>query len=720
MTAAPIRHDLDIYNEACAFSVTSQSALERIIQSDDDMKGLFQKRLVIAQELVEDDEFSARVVVDDDLMRDEEGWLGRVTGILHIPCGKLLLCAGFDLDALYDFNRLGQNEYVHPLDVPPGTYQVDIYTYVNSINGGFCLPDTVKLGTWFRRSYPDAPFPLWLAAICEQDPSQDPEHEEIWADMEQSVKDGQITLDADPTALIDFVIQLRPLSDDVQLSSIDDTADGFFAPHTGVRLPDQFPLGVRSSTLPPNDYEMGLRDVAEDDKPATTHTSLTADTVFVQRILNNFSGHRIEDLQGGPLQQPLDLLQQLARLTWFCDPDADFVLYIRTPQDTVQTLSWPFAADLPRPQGDEIYIGVPWHSAQQRAHAIQEVSTFISTLPENSRIDFISANEDPYLEAGCQCYQSVIRHGQWHVTASYPPTSRDTLAAALDLCRTIDQPGPLYAQTEAEAIAMMDAAERSELFMIDFTHPQRSGRQLTIDDDCKINLALLVFRQRFGDTWNVEEAQIQNEASKAEFDAMLADIERAMAAPYDNERSRDGQKSKYFRANINSVPHSGPSQTLSALFQVWHSHHATSDDLTSGVPSIESIDVMMHAMGFDLLGDMLCERIGKVVMRGYACVDSQTFALLMVGTSGQHGLDFYTRFDDNSSQTTTSIAGMDDLAHAGIFRTSYPDIDYQTLYTLHLQHIEQKIMQGVQVQAITPTLAALAACMDEFLQRQGL
>ena len=129
---------------------------------------------------------------------------------------------------------------------------------------------------------------------------------------------------------------------------------------------------------------------------------------------------------------------------------------------------------------------------------------------------------------------------------------------------------------------------------------------------------------------------------------------------------------------------------------------------------------MPPTLGFDPLGDMLCERFSNVVMRGYACVDSQTFAILIVGTAAQYGLNFYTRFDDNSSQTTTSIPGMEDLAHVGIFRTSYPDTDYQTLYTMHLQHIEQKSTQGVQAQTITPTLEALAASIDDFLQRQGL
>jgi hypothetical protein len=217
----------------------------------------------------------------------------------------------------------------------------------------------------------------------------------------------------------------------------------------------------------------------------------------------------------------------------------------------------------------------------------------------------------------------------------------------------------------------------------------------------------------------VEEAQAQDEASKAEFDAMLADIEQAMAAPYSDGLIFDGQKGKFFRADINNVPQNGLTQALLALFQGWYPHHDTPEYLTSVVPSIESIDVVMHAMGFDLLGDMLCERLSDVVMHGYACVDSQTFALLMIGTSGQYGLDFYTRFDDNSSQTTTSIPGMDDLADTGIFRPSYPNTDYQTLYTMHLQHVEQKTIQGAQPQAITPTLEALAACIDEFLQRQG-
>jgi hypothetical protein len=715
MTAST-RHDLDIDNAAYAFSVTCQSALEQIMRSDDDMKGLFEKRLVMAQELVDDDAFSVRIVIDDELLPEEEGWLGRVTGILHISCGKLLVCAGFDLDTLYDFNRTGQNEYVHPLDIPAGTYQVDIYTYVNSINGGFCLPDTVKLGAWFRTSYPDMPFPLWLAAICEQDPTQDPGHEEIWTDMEQALEDGQLTLDMDPTALIDFVIQLRPVGKDIQLSSIDDTEDGFFAPHAGTCLPARFPLGVRSSTLAPNDYEMGILDDAEDDQPLKTDAKLTADAAFVQCILTNFSGHRIEDLQGGPLQQPLDLLPQLARLIWFCDSDADFVLYIRTPQGIAQTLEWPFTADLPRPQGDEIYIGVPWYSDRQRARAIQEVSDFVTTLPEDSQVDFISANKGPHLEAGCQCYQGVIRNGQWHVSASYPAMSRDTLAAALDLCRAIDQPGPLDAQTEA--IPTMDAVERSESFMTDVTRPYRSGRQIAIDEDCKISSALQFFRQRFRDTWNVEEAQTRDDVSKTKFDALLTEIEQAMAAPYDDELIFDEQQRNVFHPDTNDVPQKGLAQSLSTLFQGYYPHHDTPKYLTSVAPSIESIDVVMHAMGFDLLGDMLCERINDILTRGYACVESQTFALLMLGTSGQYSLNFYTRFDDNSSQTTTSIPDPDALADAGIFRNSYPDTDYQTLYTMHLHHIEQKTMQGARPQAITSTSEALAACIDEFLQRQ--
>ncbi|MCZ6876452.1 MAG: hypothetical protein O7G88_23490 [bacterium] len=459
MTAFQTRHDLGVYNEAGAISVTSQSALERIIQSAHDMKGLFRQHLVIAQELVQDDEFIARVVVNDALMADEENWLGRVTGILHIPCGRLLLCAGFDLDDLADFSKMGQNEFIYPIEVPAGDYQVDIYTYVNSINGGFCLPDTVKLGAWFRSSYPATPFPLWLAAICEQEPEQDPGYEDLWAEMEEATEDGRLSFEMDPTALIDFVIQLRPLGKDILLSAIAETEDGFFAPDVGARLPTQFPLGVRSFTLTPNDYGMGI---------------------------------------------------------------------------------------------------------------------------------------------------------------------------------------------------------------------------------------------------------------------LLADINQSSAVPRSNDLIFAGKRSNFFRADISNVPQNELKQALSALFQGRYPRHDVPEYLMSVAPSIESIDVVMHAMGFDLLGDMLCERSSDIVMRGYACVDSQTFAVLMVGTSGQHGLDFYTRFDDDSSQTTSSLPGLDDIAEVGIFRTSYPHTDYQTLYTMHLQLIEQRTTQGAQVQAITPTLGGLATDIDEFLQRQGV
>jgi hypothetical protein len=684
------------------------------------MKGLFQQHLVIAQELVQDDAFTARVVVHDELRSDEDGWLGRVTGILHIPCGKLLLCAGFDPDALDDFSQMGQNEFIHPIEVPPGDYQVDIYTYVNSINGGFCLPDAVKLGAWFRASYPGTPFPLWLAAICEQEPEQDPGYEDLWAEMEDATEDSRLRFDLDPTALIDFVIQLRPLSKNILLSPIAETEDGFFAPDTGARLPTQFPLGVRSSTLPPNDYEMGILDEAEDDKPSDTDMSLTATPVFVQRMLSTFAVHRVEDIQGGAVHQPLDVVHQLAQLTWFCDSDADVMLNIQTPPGTAHDLPWPFATDFPRPEGDDFQIGITWCSVPQRVRAIQDVCTFMTTLPENSRIDFISANEDASLEAGQQCYQGIVTNQQWQITASYPAMCKETLEAVLDLCREIDRPGPMYAATEEEAIAIMEAADRSELFMIDITRPRRNGTQITIDDDCKIALALLFFRQRFRHTWQVAEAEAQDEASKAEFDAMLADINQSFAAPHDRDLIFAGERSNFFRADINNVPQNGLNQALSGLFQGRYPRHDVPEYLMSVVPSIESIDVVMHAMGFDLLGDMLCECSSDIVMRGYACVDSQTFAVLMVGTSGQHGLDFYTSFDDNSSQTTSSLPGVDDIVEVGIFRTSYPDTDYQTLYTMHLQLIEQRIMQSAQVQAITPTLAGLAADIDTFLQRQGV
>lgn len=272
MNTTAKRFDVNIYNEATAFSITSASAVKKMITEDlwEEMQRVFDDGLAIAVELYQDDGFNARIVLNDELKDEENEWMARVTGRLNIPCGKAMVCGGFDPDVFHEFDESGESEFIAVVDIPPGAYRVDIYTYLNSINGKLCLSEDIPVGEWFRASYPGKPFPLWLAAWCEFEPDRDPGYEAAWEDSKASVANGRLSVALDKSAYIEFLIQFRPATDEMMLSSFDNEAEGgFFMPNAGLQTPERCPVGVRSSTLPLAEYNVEFLEADGDDSKET-------------------------------------------------------------------------------------------------------------------------------------------------------------------------------------------------------------------------------------------------------------------------------------------------------------------------------------------------------------------------------------------------------------------------------------------------------------------
>ena len=79
----------------------------------------------------------SRFVIGELDAAHEKAWIGRLTGKLSIPCGKLvLLCGGGvgeDLARAVS-GKAPDKDYViyQTLDVPPGDYRVDVLAYVES------------------------------------------------------------------------------------------------------------------------------------------------------------------------------------------------------------------------------------------------------------------------------------------------------------------------------------------------------------------------------------------------------------------------------------------------------------------------------------------------------------------------------------------------------------------------------------------------------------
>ncbi|MGH7463443.1 MAG: hypothetical protein ACREMA_20740, partial [Longimicrobiales bacterium] len=135
------RRDVYVQNDSGGFSIIPSSAIARIIEDNrnDDLSIVVDHQAILVS-LYGDDSFPARVVIGGALTADEDAeWIARATWKLNVPCGKVLLCGGFDPRLLDDWQHNG-NDWdgsVQPLEVPPGNYLVDVYTYRQTINGRF-------------------------------------------------------------------------------------------------------------------------------------------------------------------------------------------------------------------------------------------------------------------------------------------------------------------------------------------------------------------------------------------------------------------------------------------------------------------------------------------------------------------------------------------------------------------------------------------------------
>src|SRR4051794_8977161 len=93
------RADLVVYNEATGFMITSQGLCGRdfsgIDADDPEWFDAVNDGVFLPFELVQDDSFVIRVVVDEPLSREEEDeWVGRTCHKLRVPDGKLALLGG--------------------------------------------------------------------------------------------------------------------------------------------------------------------------------------------------------------------------------------------------------------------------------------------------------------------------------------------------------------------------------------------------------------------------------------------------------------------------------------------------------------------------------------------------------------------------------------------------------------------------------------------------
>lgn len=236
------RDDLSVYNEATGFMVTSKGLCGRdfsgVDSEDTEWDDAVKDGVFLPFELVQDDSFIIRVVLDEPLSAQEQDeWVGCTRHKLRVPDGKLTVVGGGP-EYLWGEDM---DEFSRFLDVPPGDYLAEVYTYYQGVNGSYCLNEVEPIepiGTYFRRTRPGEPFPLWLRNECAGDPDADPGSDEEW----------EADYDAEQPAYVGFLLRLTPLGEVPEMAA---TEDGWFKAGQGARRPAACPLGVVADHLVP-------------------------------------------------------------------------------------------------------------------------------------------------------------------------------------------------------------------------------------------------------------------------------------------------------------------------------------------------------------------------------------------------------------------------------------------------------------------------------------
>lgn len=251
-----MRKDVYVQNDSGGLSLTAASFAPNIIEDDRNNDEMFVlNHQAILMQLVGDDSFIARVVQDEELTQaEEQEWIAKVQARLHVPCGKLLIAGGFDPRCFDDYCSEREVKEVQEVAILPGTYLVDIYTYLSTMNGRVFRHTQwpqPALGDWFRQDHPGTPFPSWIAAELIRFPQEDdPNHMEDWKNLEQSSQDGRIAIDLQTLDWVGFLIHLRPDNADAKLSV--PIEDGWLAENEGLRRPVICPQGIPSEAKEPS------------------------------------------------------------------------------------------------------------------------------------------------------------------------------------------------------------------------------------------------------------------------------------------------------------------------------------------------------------------------------------------------------------------------------------------------------------------------------------
>ena len=469
-----MRRDVFIANDSGGLSVVAADALDAIIADGraDDVPFVAQFKAMLL-ELYGDDSMPVRIVVDEPLRVEESAqWLARATWRLDTTDGRLLVMGGFDPDVMSSWvdgtGGSSDDRAVAVIEAGPGSWCVDVYAHVGSMNGRAVLNEgPEKPGLLFRRAHSGRPFPLWLAQMLEFSADDDPGHEGLWADLKSSAASGALKIDFESGGAIGFLVHVTPFSGTP--GTMPD--GGWFPRDANARIPSPFPLGLASEAEDPD-----LRSFADRVLGREAPELPRQPAQGVVEIIEVWSGEPLKKIAGDAAVTIAPT--ELFHLYWLAALGADspprFELWVDAKEWTSPAATPEFA--VAQKAGRITAIGPSrelggwplWWTARS-------VSALLSDVPDNASIDFamtprLDYNADLNPAVGRMLFSGVVSAGRLRIKEMAPLVDRASLDRALEFVRDV--------------VRQAAASQDDERFVLMAAAPK--------------------FREQFGTTWTVD------------------------------------------------------------------------------------------------------------------------------------------------------------------------------------------------------------------------
>jgi hypothetical protein len=458
---------------------------------------------------------------------------------------------------------------------------------------------------------------------------------------------------------------------------------------------------VRQAETPPAPPEPESPDEPQEEAAAPPQNA--ADDPF-EPVLAVTRPLRLTAVAGGPFSLPLG---ELTLVRFFVEAlsihaTAGVVMRVSLPSDAERNA----AAALTGAANGTVevtdtgfrfaHVNHVWFNRSDLANLLGEgLAHVLDQLPDGSKIDLAFAREG--LSALTQRYRGRVAGGAWQITETYPALTRAALSEGMDLARyAATDPEEHALRSEAEAEAVVELARRDpNLWDL---RVERKGVTVRCKSDIVGHLPKAIFRHRCAEFWDV--AAHDREAAR-QYEQRL-DMQRKMR--------RAGAEA----ARRRSAPHDDEVLFQGRLGPYWRSDFARLEQLEQETRA--RIDDALADLGFRHVGDLVGKKQRDVVARVYASSDAFSYGILLGKRIMYLGLEFFSRFTDGSTLTTTTNGSLESRPEHRVYVKFQPGLEPVALYGRHQWGIERfRTLQRTEPLPLAQDLAGVACEYDQAL-----